>query len=80
MSATPRQPQVRETEDLQVEHPQSGDSRPAEIFIGGRIGRPCESETSDQMGEDCADRDEFGLNSTQLRLGASIGPPAEPFP
>ena len=30
-------------------------------------------------GEDFADRDEFGLNSAQLRVGASMGPPAEPF-
>ena len=50
-------------------------SQPAGIFIGGRIGRRCGSEASGQMGEDFADRDEFGLNSPELRVGASLGPP-----
>ncbi len=58
MSATPRQPQVRETEDLQVEHPHLGGSRPAGILIGGRSGTRCECEARDHGCKH--DRDEVG--------------------
>ncbi len=74
MSATPKEPQVRETEDLPLVHPQVGDLRPAGIFIGaGSLGLASPRRAT-QWGEDFADRDEFGLNRTGALRASVVGP------
>ena len=60
---------MRETEDLQLEHPQLGDTRPAGIFIGAGSVGVASPRRATQWGEDFADRDEFGLNTAELLDG-----------